>query len=284
MKKLKESDLQIGDILIFEDFHFNPLTFLEKCRDGKKEAFYYLLHYLIAWFDPGKEGENYRNIYHAGIWGNVDIHLHNKEAHSSFQDCVVQAGGNGIGIATLNDTLAHEAVMNVYVCRLKNRPVNFHQEINQSIRNFYKTKGHYSFETAWLLAAICSLRYTKGTLHKLIADYFGNDQANYIVEQILYHINEFNNLNQKDMVACSPLVAMMYKNAGYELAVNVFEVFKNDELTLPNFSLNELHKNFITNMSSISENWPPIKETVVTPRQLLESPDVELIGYLPHTK
>ncbi|WP_418510310.1 hypothetical protein [Corallibacter sp.] len=55
MKKLKESDLQIGDILIFEDFHFNPLTFLEKCRDGKKEAFYYLLHYLIAWFDPGKK-------------------------------------------------------------------------------------------------------------------------------------------------------------------------------------------------------------------------------------
>lgn len=284
MKKLKKADLQIGDILIFEDFHFNPLTFLEKCSVGKKDAFYYLLHYLIAWFDPGKEGENYRNIYHAGIWGNVDIHLHKKGVHSSFEDCVVQAGGNGIGIASLKDTLAHEAVMNVYVCRLKNRSANFHQEINQSIRNFYKTKGHYSFETAWLLAAICSLRYTKGTLHKLISGYFGDNKANYIIEQILFHINEFNNQNQRTMVACSPLVAMMYKNAGYELAVHVFEAFKNDELQTPKFSLEELHKNLITNTSSTSENWPPIKETVVTPRQLLESPDVALIGYLPHSK
>ena len=152
--------------------------------------------------------------------------------------------------------------MNVYVCRLKEKTTNFSDEINKSIREFYKEKGHYSFKTAWLLAAICSLRYSKATLHQLLKKRFGSFIANYIVK-------------------------MMYKNANYELSVNVFESFLGKNLPEPNFNLNGLEEKLRELNLANSENsndWTPIKETVVTPRQLLESPDAELIGYLPHQK
>ena len=177
--------------------------------------------------------------------------------------------------------------MNVYVCRLKEKTTNFSDEINKSIREFYKEKGHYSFKTAWLLAAICSLRYSKATLHQLLKKRFGSFIANYIVKMILDSINEYNNHHQRDMIACSPLVAMMYKNANYELSVNVFESFLGKNLPEPNFNLNGLEEKLRELNLANSENsndWTPIKETVVTPRQLLESPDAELIGYLPHQK
>ena len=283
MRELKKSDLQIGDILIFEDFDFQASKLKKNFdKNGFKGAFYYLLHYLIAWFDPGKEGNNYRNIYHAGIWGNVNVNR-DKELPPSFEDCVVQAGTSGIGHASLEATLSHETVMNVYVCRLKEKTDNFETEINDSVREFYKVKGHYSFKTAWLLAVICSLRYSKGTLRKLLRKRFGYLAAHYMVKAILDQINEYNDHHQRDMVACSPLVAMMYKNAGHELPVKVFQVLQDHEEVEPKFDLDEIKDDLDELLTTDdSDEWPPIKETVVTPRQLMESPAVEVIGVMKH--
>lgn len=282
-KELKESDLQIGDILIFEDFNFDADKLLEKIEEGgAKGAFYYLLHYLIAWFDPGKEGDNYKNIYHAAVWANVDINRDNEKA-PKFEDCVVQAGTTGIGYATFDATMSHETVMNVYVCRKKVRPESFETEINESVRDFYKEKGHYSFETAWLLSAICSLRYSTGSLRKFLQAHYGIVKAELIVSLLLWEINNYNKHHQKDMVACSVLVAMMYKNAGYELPVHVFEAI-NAELPSPKFDLSEFDDNELLQAVNNEKlgDWPALKETVVTPRQLMESPDVEVVGVLRH--
>ncbi|MFT4603171.1 MAG: hypothetical protein ACI857_003358 [Arenicella sp.] len=49
----------------------------------------YLLVYLIPWFDSGKEGENYKNIYHAAIWGNVDIFKGASVKTSQFETKIV---------------------------------------------------------------------------------------------------------------------------------------------------------------------------------------------------
>ncbi len=282
MKELKKSDLEIGDILIFEDFDFRYTKLWEKWKKGGLSGvFYYLLHYLIAWFDPGKEGANYKNIYHAGIWGNVDVNR-DKELPPSFEDCVVQAGTGGIGHASFQGTMEHETVMNVYVCRLKDQTPNFHNEINEAIREFYKVKGHYSFKTAWMLSAICSMRYTKGAIFEMIESRFGTKVARFIVREILRKINEYNDHHQRDMVACSPLVAMMYKNAGHELPVHVFELNQDQSLPSPKFDLTELEKELESSTDNLDGDWPPIKETVVTPRQLLESPAVELKGVIRH--
>jgi hypothetical protein len=282
MKQLKKSDLEIGDILIFEDFDFSYTKLLDKLKiGGLSGVFYYLLHYLIAWFDPGKEGANYKNIYHAGIWGNVDINR-DKKLPPSFENCVVQAGTGGIGYASFEATMQHETVMNVYVCRLKNQTLNFHNEINESIREFYKVRGHYSFETAWMLSAICSMRYTKGAIFQIIKSQFGSLVAHYIVEAILEKINEYNDHHQREMVACSPLVAMMYKNAGHELPVYVFELDQNQSLPKPKFDLSDLEKALKPVQDNHTSEWPPINETVVTPRQLMESPAVELKGVIRH--
>lgn len=285
MKELKESDLQIGDILIFEDFNFEYGKLWKHFKkDGLKGIFYYLLHYLIAWFDPGKEGDQYRNIYHAAVWGNVDVNRDNNGL-PSFENCVVQAGISGIGCASFEDTMSHETVMNVYVCRKKNQPESFEQDINNSVRNFYKEIGSYSFETAWLLAVICSSRYSSGTIYKILEAKYGKRKAKFIVSSILELINKYNNGHQRDMVACSVLVAMIYKNAGYELPVNVFEAI-NSELPSPKFDLDELDENELmqaVNAETLGD-WPTLKETVVTPRQLMESPDVEVVGVLRHIK
>lgn len=283
MKELKKEDLQIGDILIFEDFDFDPKKLERKTREGGiRGAFYYLLHYLIAWFDPGKEGDHYRNIYHAAIWGNVNVNR-DKGFPEKFEDCVVQAGTTGIGYASFEATMTHETVMNVYVCRKKARTEDFEGEINSAIRNFYKERGHYSFETAWLLAVICSLRYSDATLYQLLEDRFGKLTAHLIVAEILKLINYYNDHHQKDMVACSILVAMIYKNAGHELPVHVFETLNYSFYPSPKFEISEqLFEGLQANVQSAEHNWPILKETVVSPRQLMESPEVELIGVLRH--
>jgi len=282
MKELKKSDLEIGDILIFEDFDFSYTKLWEKwSKGGMRGVFYYLLHYLIAWFDPGKEGANYKNIYHAGIWGNVDVNRDNQQP-PSFEDCVVQAGPDGIGHDSFENTRKYDSVMNVYVCRLKDQTPNFHNEINEAIREFYKVKGYYSFKTAWMLSAICSMRYSKGAVFTMIASRFGKSVARYIVKEMLDAINEYNDHHQRDMVACSPLVAMMYKNAGHELPVHVFELSQDQEPPKPKFDLSELEKELEPLNEKDADDWPPIKETVVTPRQLMESPAVELKGVIRH--
>lgn len=285
MKILKESDLEIGDILIFEDYDFNNDELINNFNEsGFKGAFYYLLHYLIAWFDPGKEGKNYKNIYHAAIWGNVDINRDNNST-PLLKNCVVQAGTNGIGYATLKETLTHKTVMNVYVCRLKEKTSYFETDINKSIRDFYKEKGYYSFKTAWLLAIICSMRYTKGQVFRLLEKYLHSKiAAKYVVKMILDSINEYSNHNQRKMVACSPLVGMMYKNAGYELPVNVFELWQDNKFPHPLFDLKNLEEKLPLTSYNENDEWPTIKETIVTPRQLMESPAVEMIGILKHLK
>ncbi|PQJ80737.1 hypothetical protein [Polaribacter porphyrae] len=300
MKKLQESDLQIGDILIFEDFDFNPekkekleqdiqdilddsnLSYLEKLNKIYSTTFNSLLHYLIAWFDPGKEGNNYRNIYHAGIWGNVNINR-DKKLPPKFENCIVQAGGNGISCSSLRNNLEHQQVMKIYVCRLKEKGDDFENKITASIRDFYKNKGHYSNTTAWLLALICSLRYSKGTLHTLLEQKFGLLKADLLVYGILNLINSYNNNHQRNMIACSTLVAMMYKNAGYELPVDVFQGhLLQNELPKPNFDLKNItfDENMVT--SDSSDKWPQLKEIIVTPRQLMESEDVKVVGYFEH--
>lgn len=114
---------------------------------------------------------------------------------------------------------------------------------------------------------------------------YSTDLADFFVTQVLNLLNDYQKKHQREMVACSPLVAMMYQNAGYELNVNVFElpsVKKEPKLNI-NF---EENKEKLLKLSKLSTNslddFPPIKETLVTPRQLFESPDVELVGVMPH--
>ena len=135
MRELKKSDLLIGDILIYEDFDFDEIELIKKMDEAAKHeesyskkievaasaAFNYLLHYLIAWFDPGKEGEDYKNIYHAGIWGNVNINRDKKGSNEIFKNGVVEATGSGIQFSTLKENLTDDAVKTIYVCRLKNK-------------------------------------------------------------------------------------------------------------------------------------------------------------------
>lgn len=283
MKTLTKEDLQIGDVLIFEDFDFNYTKFRDHVwEDGIKGGADYLLHYMIAWFDPGKEGADYRNIYHAAIWANVD----RARDKSIYEDCVVEAGKKGIISASLKETLTHPQVMNVYVCRKKDKPAGFEQKINESVRLLYAKQGYYSFETAWLLAVICSMRYTEGTLFKILEKQLGTWQARLFSLAILELINQYNDGHQRDMVACSTLVAMMYKNAGFELPVHVFQAIAKQGLVKPKIDLSPINqKEFESQLAvDISKPWPELKETIVTPRQLMESSDLTLVGVLPHQK
>ena len=281
MKVLKESDLEIGDILIFEDFDFNEEKLNNHWNEkGFEGVFDYLLHYLIAWFDPGTKGDNYKNIYHAGIWGNVNTKR--DKNNPTYKNCIIQAGGNGIGAASLKAMLEHETVMNIYVCRFKKKTPTFKEDINSSIRALYSVQGQYSDTTAWLLAVICSLRYSKGILHELLANYFKLEKnVDFIVEMILLLINQYNNKHQRDMIACSPLVAMMYKNAGYEIPVKTFELL-NNKLPKPNFDIYSFLKKTPISSEIKTEEFTSIKQTIVTPRQLMESSAVDIVGVLRH--
>ncbi len=289
MKVLRQSDLQIGDILIFENQDFSYVKFLDELKkdyfeeDPKKRmhAAFYLLLYLIPWFDPGKEGKDYRNIYHAAIWGNVDVNRGQNKIPENL-DRIVQAGRAGIGQAELEATLRGEGVKNIYVYRRKNRSVHFQDKINSAIRTFYDDVSiPYSYEAAWLLAVICSMRYTDGALYKMLEKHLGEWGAKKMIDIIQSLINEYSNSHQKKMVACSTLVAMVYKNAGFELEVNEMEA--DPEIKVhPDLKLSTdfFHQSFTSSKPLASLQ---VKETVITPRQLAESSDVELIGVLPHT-
>ncbi|WP_157716129.1 hypothetical protein [Roseivirga echinicomitans] len=288
MKPLHQTDLQIGDVLIFENQDFSYVKFLDELKkdyfeeDPKKRmhAAFYLLLYMIPWFDPGKEGKEYRNIYHAAIWGNVDVNRgQHKQANNL--DRIVQAGRAGIVQAELEATLKEESVKNIYVYRRRELPVDFQQKINAATRAFYDDVSiPYSYETAWLLAVICSMRYTDGALYKMLEKHLGVWGAHKMVDMIQSLINEYSSEHQKEMVACSTLVAMIYKNAGYELEVKELEADPKIEVH-PDLKLSEdfFHPSFTTKKPIQPLE---VKETVITPRQLAESPDVELIGYFHH--
>ena len=286
MKKLKESDLQIGDILIFENNNFSydefyNLTPSWKEIDDKEKwmpAAFYLLLYMIPWFDPGEDQQNYKNIYHAAIWGNINVNRDEKNQPIKNKNRIVQAGTGGIDKAELDATLKGFGVKKIYVYRFKNKTTNFENSINTQIRNFYNdTSIPYSYEAAWLLAVICSMRYSDGAIHQILTDKIGKLGADFMVGIILDLINKYSEDNQKEMMACSTLVAMIYKDAKFPLAIKDF--VKDQPINIPlNFDEIEeksaLKKLKDTNLPKIT-----INETIVTPRQLFESTSVEEVGY-----
>jgi hypothetical protein len=266
MKKLTESELQFGDILIFENQDFEMLKFGQMVKDAYDEQnnkkkkqkemgiAMYLLVYLIPWFDSGKEGENYKNIYHAAIWGNVDIFKGASVKTSQFETKIVQAGGSGIDSAHLYDTLIGHGVKCIHVYRRKEQPKGFYSKINDTTTDFYnKNKTEYSYNTAWLLAVLCSLRYSDGALYKFLKEKMGKAAADLSVDLITNILNTYMKDHQDEMVACSTLVAMIYADADYPLTINKTKIYTSEL----DFELNE---------------------TLVTPRQIFESPDVHKVG------
>ncbi len=280
MKKLVESDLQIGDILIFENQDFVPILFGKLLLEDKQKAAFYLLLYMIPWFDPGDDPKNYKNIYHAAIWGNVNIHRgENRPAENLNR--IVQAGTHGIGQASLNSTLKGAGVKNIYVYRFKERDANFESNINKQIRGFYDDVSiPYSYETAWLLAVICSMRYSDGALYKMLKDKIGTWGADLMIGIIQDMINQYNNEHQKEMVACSTLVSMIYKDALYPLIIK--DMSKGQDMHIP-IDFDAIAEKLVIDESK-EKNLPTITihETVVTPRQLFESESVKEVGYLPY--
>lgn len=280
MKELQESDLKIGDILIYENQDFDINDFLELLSKSKEAAAFYLLVYLIPWFDPGDDPIHYKNIYHAAIWGNVNVNRDTKKPVENLNR-IVEAGPDGIVQESMSETLIGPGVKNIYVYRLKEQDAEFEQKINAEIRSFYDdTDIPYSYETAWLLAVICSMRYSSGTLYKMLASKFTPWIADLMVGTIQKLINEYNNNHQRKMVACSTLVAMIYKNANYALEID--DAVRNEPMQIP-FSTEEINMEPIAT-SLTDKNIPKVTttETVVTPRQLFESVSVKEVGYLPY--
>lgn len=277
MNKLKESDLQIGDILIFENQDFKIETFLKFYKKSSESAAMYLLLYMIPWFDPGKDPKNYKNIYHAAIWGNVNIHRDDKEPIKN-QNRIVQAGTHGIDQAALESTLKGFGVKNIYVYRFKEKDTEFERIINSQINSFYNdTSIPYSYETAWLLAVICSMRYSDGELHKILEEKLGAPLASFMTSFIRDMINVYSNENEKHMVACSTLVAMIYKNSNYPLKIT--DLVSNELKHSPILIDENIELPFTSN---IEDNKLPkfkTEEVIITPRQLFESDSVEEIGY-----
>ncbi|WP_420385459.1 hypothetical protein [Roseivirga sp.] len=288
MERLEPEDLQAGDILIFENNDFSAVDLLtnlmrdynEKEYDDKMHTAFYLLLYLIPWFDPGDEGENYKNIYHTAIWANID--LNRGKGEPEFENRIVQIGRGGIVSDILPRTLGESTVKNVYVYRKTARPAGFEEKVNEATRAFYNDeKTPYSFETAWLLAVICSLRYSDGTLHKMLEDRLGKTGTDLMVMLIRSLINHYNDKHQKKMVACSTLVAMIYKNAGFPVHIDALK--RDQEIHLPSeLSFKADHLQAFDLPSNPQIPRIGVVETVVTPRQLAESPDVKLVGYFPH--
>lgn len=278
MKQLKESDLQIGDILIFENYDFNLFKFIEELSDPESAAFYLLL-YLIPWFDPGDDPDNYKNIYHAAIWGNVDVNRGKMGASVQNLNRIVQAGRSGIGQAELEATLKDDEVKNIYVYRFKNKDANFEENINNIVRKFYnQTSIKYSYNTAWMLAVICSLRYENGALRDYLVSKIGAAAADKMIEAFQNIINKYNEDHQNEMVACSTLVAMIFKDAGYPLKIKDFEKLipfnaEVDSSLIPNH-IEEVE------LDNSDLEVPNIDKTFVTPRQLFESESVEEVGFL----
>ena len=287
MKELQQSDLQPGDILIFEnqDFSFTEFYNLTPSiwdwNDQEKwmPAAFYLLIYMIPWFDPGDDPKNYKNIYHAAIWGNVDVNI-DKEGPAKFEDRIVQAGPDGIVQDDLESTLVGHGVKNIYVYRHKNANAKLYEKVNEATRSFYNdTSIPYSYETAWLLAVICSMRYTDGALFNILQEKLGTKFATIMVGVIQELINKYNEDHQREMVACSTLVAMIYKDAGFALDFAPLE--KDKPVAVPaDLTLDPMKLRVEKNDPAIPQI--EIKETVVTPRQLAESPDVVELGYFPY--
>ena len=296
MKKLNKSDLQIGDILIFEypNFDWEEVDKIWKDKDKEyqsrteklKAIGWYLLHFAIPWCDPGKNPETYKNIYHAAIWGNVDIYRGSTLNKPNFKNRIVQAGANGTGQASLEETLLEPSVQNIYVFRHTNKTsfTNFEERINKVIKEYYNnTSLKYSFETAWMLSVLCSMRYSTGTLYKMLVKKYGVTKATLLVVAITTLVQYYAKNHKKDMIACSPLVADIFMDAEIPLKTDTLvttkeeDQLKSSDLDLASWNINE---------EEIDLDFPlsVTNDTMVTPRQLMESKSVKVIGYLPHEK
>lgn len=288
MKEFKSTDLQVGDILIFENNDFSLTTFWkhlkedyeEKDPEKRTQAAFYLLLYMISWFDPGDEGADYKNIYHAAIWGSIDTNR--GKGKPKIKTGIVQAGRQGIGIADLEKTLTKKdnGIKNIWVYRRKKRPDDFWKKITDQMQAFYDDSSiTYAYETAWMLAVICSMRYSDGKIYELLERHLGSVEASAVVIMIERLINDYNNKHQKDMVVCSTLVAMIYENAGFPIHVEALT--KNPEPAFPS------HFKLLPDLLHSPGNQrnkltvPEITATVITPRQLAESRDVMFMGVLP---
>ena len=277
-KKFKEADLQLGDILIFENQDFDPIHFGSLLLENKEAAAFYLLVYLIPWFDPGNDPKNYKNIYHAAIWGNIDIFKNASVKTPQFESKVVQAGSSGIGSAHLYDTMTGHGVKNVYVYRRKELPDGFYDAITKATRSFYnKNDIKYSYETAWLLAVICSMRYSDGTLRQLLTEKIGKEWANFIVNIIIDLINVYQKEHEEEMVACSTLVAMIYDRAG--LPITPGKTDKKRNIHIPEAIISSLNTIPAPKEPNKSLASIEISSLALTPRQLLESPQMKLVGH-----
>ena len=294
MKELKEADLQIGDILIFEypDFNWDEV---DKIWNNEKEyksyteklkaIGWYLLHFAIPWCDPGKNPETYKNIYHAAIWGNVDIYRGSTLNQPNFQNRIIQAGTRGTGQASLIDTLKEPSVQNIYVCRHINKIdfANFEERINKIIKEYYNdTSLKYSFETAWMLSVLCSLRYSTGTLFRVLKEKYGKTKATLLVLSITTLVQYYGKYHKKEMIACSPLVADIFMDAEIPLKTDTLvttkegDKLKPSELDLASWNINQKEIDLEIPLSVTND-------TIVTPRQLMESQSIEIIGFLHHT-
>lgn len=289
MKELKESELQSGDILIYENQNFSWTRLYEemdKDYQGKGDSHahtaFYMLLYMIPWFDPGKTPKDYKNYYHAAVWGTI-----RGEKDNSLTTGVVGMGRSGIGIGGQIST-GGVTVKSIRVYR--NNRLDFDPyKINDGLQYYYdqNKKKHipYAYESAYFLAVLCSIRYKDGTLRSLIERQLGKGSiwVDFFYKLAIYIVNDYMSRHQEEMMVCSTLVSLAFKKAGFQLRVNDFESGKNKEQIAALDVHDKVPMEFQELLSAFpkASDFPDIEipETLVTPRQLFESPDVSLLGY-----
>ncbi|MFY0591764.1 hypothetical protein [Roseivirga sp.] len=281
-KPIDISKLQPGDILIYENQDFNFDDFNKELDKSYNNAAFYVLLYMIAWFDPGKDRLNYKNYYHAAVWGTI-----RGEKDNSLTTGVVGIGRSGISVGGgIHAGAGVHMTKSIRVVRC-NKPEFDPFKLNDALQEFYNNRKHipYAYDSAYLLAILCTLRYKDGTLRELLEQQLGKDSAwiPFFYGLALYLVNEYMSRHQDSMVVCSTLVSMAYVNADCPLKVLDFESGGNLGssllLNLPSDLPNRIQEmeSKIAGYSAFPDI--PIPDTLVTPRQLLESPDTFNLGY-----
>ena len=112
---------------------------------------------------------------------------------------------------------------------------------------------------------------------------YGVTKATLLVVAITTLVQYYAKNHKKDMIACSPLVADIFMDAEIPLKTDTLvttkeeDQLKSSDLDLASWNINE---------EEIDLDFPlsVTNDTMVTPRQLMESKSVKVIGYLPHEK
>ncbi len=281
-RKLDVSELKPGDILIYENQNFNFTDLDNELTKGYDHAAFYMLLYLIAWFDPGKDRLNYRNYYHAAVWGTI-----RGEKNNSLTTGVVGIGRSGISIGgKVHAGKGVPRTKSIRVVRC-DKPEFAPYKLNDALQQFYndRKKIPYAYDSAYLLAILCTLRYKDGSLRELLERQLGKDSPwiPFFYGMAIYLVNEYMSRHQDSMMVCSTLVSMAYVNADCPLRVYDFESGVNEASGFPLDLPSDLPGHIDEMESKIAgySDFPdiPIPETLVTPRQLLESPDTYNLGY-----